>query len=294
MQDQGRATILALIAVGLWSTVATAFKLSLRHLDPIQLVTYATLISSLIMLFITAVQQRLGELWPIFTYQPKLFLLLGLLNPFLYYLALFAAYDFLPAQQAQTINYTWAITLGLLSIPFLKRPYGARDAIGALLGYVGVLIIATRGDLLSLHFDSTIGVVLALFSTLVWAAYWILHTRMDADPVLGLCICFLCGLPFTIVTCLFFSELVPVNATGLIGAAYIGLFEMGITFVIWLTALRTAHNIARISNLIFLSPFLSLVLIALVLGETIVPATITGLTLILSGTLIQQLRRGIP
>ena len=294
MRNQGRATTLALIAVGLWSTVATAFKLSLRYLDPIQLLTYATLISTLIMLFLAGFQQRLGELWPCFRHQPYLFLLLGLLNPFLYYLVLFAAYDFLPAQQAQTINYTWAITLGLLSIPFLNRPYGARDAIGALLGYFGVLIIATRGDPLSLHFDNPTGVVLALFSTLIWAAYWILHTRMDADPVLGLCICFLCGLPFIIVVCIFFSELVPVNASGLLGAAYVGLFEMGITFVIWLSALKTAHNIARISNLIFLSPFLSLVLIAVVLGETIVPATVGGLTLILCGTLIQQLRRGIP
>ena len=292
MQDQRRATILALIAVGLWSTVATAFKLSLRYLEPIQLLAFATLISTLLMLFWVGVKRQLGDLWPCFRHQPQLFLLLGLLNPFLYYLVLFAAYDLLPAQQAQTINYTWAIMLGLMSIAFLNRPYGARDGIGALLGYAGVVIIATRGDLLSLHFDSPTGVLLALFSTLLWSSYWILHTRMDADPVPGLCICFLCSLPFTLTVCAFFSSFVPVNAAGLLGAAYVGLFEMGITFVIWLSALRTAHNIARISNLIFLSPFLSLVLIMLVLDEAIVPATVAGLALILTGTLIQQYRRG--
>lgn len=291
MQNQRKATVLALVAVGLWSTVAVAFKLSLRHLAPLQLVAYATLFATLVLVFRVGTQRRLNELWPRFRQQPQLFLLLGLLNPFIYYLILFQAYDLLPAQQAQTINYTWAITLGLLSIPFLNRPYGRRDGLGALLGYAGVVIIATRGDVLSLNIDSPIGVALALLSTLVWAAYWILNTRMDADPLLGLSICFLCGLPFTLGACAVFSEIGTVNLYGLLGAAYVGLFEMGITFVIWLVALKTAANIARISNLIFLSPFLSLVLISIVLDETIVPATFVGLALILSGTLVQQLWR---
>ena len=32
---------------------------------------------------------------------------------------------------------------------------------------------------------------------------------------------------------------------------YVGLFEMGITFVLWLSALKSTNNTARISNLIF-------------------------------------------
>ena len=291
MQNQRRATILALIAVGLWSTVATTFKLSLRHLDPFQLVAYSTLFSTLVLVLGVSRMQGLYKIWFHFRHQPLLFLLLGILNPFIYYLVLFQAYDLLPAQQAQSINYTWAITLGLLSIPFLKKPYETRDGLGAILGYTGVLIIATRGDLLSLNFDSLTGVSLALLSTLIWAMYWILNTRMEVDPLVGLCICFLCGLPFTLIACAAFSNLSPINTPGLLGAAYVGLFEMSITFVIWLTALKTAHNIAMISNLIFLSPFLSLALISVVLEEPIVPATFVGLALILSGTLVQQLRR---
>jgi drug/metabolite transporter (DMT)-like permease len=291
MPDQRRATVLALVAVGLWSTVATAFKLSLRHLDPFQLVAWATLFATLVLLLGVGRERRLNDLRLYFLRQPARFILLGLLNPFIYYLILFQAYDLLPAQQAQSINYTWAITLGLLSIVFLKKPYGIRDALGSLLGYAGVLVIATRGDLLSLDFDSPAGVALALLSTLVWATYWILNTRMEADPLPGLSLCFLCGLPFTLAACAAFSTLIPVDAAGLAGAAYVGLFEMGITYVVWLTALKTARNIASISNLIFLSPFLSLILIRLVLDETIVPATFAGLILILSGTLVQQLWR---
>lgn len=292
VNNQRKATLLALIAVGLWSTVATAFKLSLRHIDPLQLVAYASLISTLILVAGTLLGGNGNQLWPVFRQRPFQFLLLGLLNPFLYYLVLFQAYDLLPAQQAQSINYSWAIALGLLSVPFLKKTYRLRDGIGALLGYSGVLVIATRGDVASLSFDSPAGIALALLSTVIWATYWILNTRMDVEPVLGLSICFLCGLPFTLSACAIYSELVPASLPGLMGAAYVGLFEMGITFVIWLAALKSATNVASISNLIFLAPFLSLILISTFLDEAIVPATFAGLALVVAGTLVQQLRRG--
>lgn len=291
LQNQRTATLLALVAVALWSTVATAFKLSLRYLDTFQLLAWASLFATLILVVWMGARGRLPELWPRFRQQPHWFISLGLLNPLLYYLVLFEAYALLPAQQAQTINYSWAITLGLVSIPLLKRGYGARDALGSVLAYAGVLIIATRGDPLSLQFDSPIGVALALFSTLIWATYWIVNTRLDADPLISLCLCFLCGLPFTLVACALFSNLVPGDWYGLLGAAYVGLFEMGITFVIWLAAMKAATNVARISNLIFLAPFVSLVLISVVLDEQIVPATLAGLVLVLTGTLVQQFRR---
>ena len=65
-------------------------------------------------------------------------------------------------------------------------------------------------------------------------------------------------------------------------AAYVGLFEMGVTFVLWLNALRLAPSTTRVSTLIFISPFASLVLIHFVLREPIHPATVVGLVLIVA------------
>ena len=66
---------------------------------------------------------------------------------------------------------------------------------------------------------------------------------------------------------------------------------MGVSFVLWLSAMRLTTNTARIGNLIFLSPFLSLLLIHLILGESIHATTFMGLALILCGNLVQK-RRG--
>ena len=57
-------------------------------------------------------------------------------------------------------------------------------------------------------------------------------------------------------------------------------------------AMKTATNTSLISNLIFLSPFVSLLLLNQILGETIYPSTITGLILIITGLILQRLRFG--
>jgi len=64
---------------------------------------------------------------------------------------------------------------------------------------------------------------------------------------------------------------------------------MGFTFVLWLTAMKLTTSTARIANLIFLSPLLSLVLIHFVVGEPVLPSTLAGLALILGGLLLQKL-----
>ena len=77
---------------------------------------------------------------------------------------------------------------------------------------------------------------------------------------------------------------------GVVGAAYIGVFEMGLTYYLWLSALKNTENTARVANLIFLSPFLSLVLIHHLVGEEILGSTLVGLVLIVTGLSVQRRR----
>jgi drug/metabolite transporter (DMT)-like permease len=204
-------------------------------------------------------------------------------------LTLFEAYDLLPAQQAQPINYTWAIILSLLAVPLLKQKIGRKDWLALLVSYCGVLVIATEGKPFSLHFTDPLGVALALISTVIWSLYWIFNTRDSRDPVVALFLNFLAGLPFVLVYYLLTASwrMPPLN--GLVGAMYVGTFEMGICFVLWLTAMKLSGNAARISNLIYLSPFLSLVFIHFLLGEKILGATLIGLLLVVAGLLCRRI-----
>lgn len=288
MTDDRKALLLGLTAVLLWSTVATAFKLALRELDVFQLVAYAVLVSAVALLVLVVIQGKLALLKDYARNHLLFYLALALLNPLLYYLVLLRAYDLLPAQQAQPINYTWAITLALLAVPLLGQKLSGRDIMAIIMGYGGVVIIATRGRLLDMQFDSLEGVILALASTVLWALYWLLSTRNPRDPVVSLCLSFLLAAPCALAICVTFSTLVLPSLRTAMAAAWVGLFEMGVTFALWSTALRLASGVARIGNLIFLSPLISLVLIASVLGEVIHPATLVGLALILPAVLLQQ------
>ena len=213
--------------------------------------------------------------------------LLGFLNPFLYYVVLFKAYSLLPAQEAQPLNYIWPVMLILLSVPLLKHRIKFKNILAIIISFFGVVIIGTRGDLTSLKFSNPVGVLLAVGSSVIWALFWIYNMRDERDEVSKLFLNFVFGFIFVAIANLLFSKIIIPQVKGLLGAAYVGLFEMGITFVFWLKALKLSKTTARVSNLIFLAPFISLIFIYFIVGEKILFSTILGLIFIVSGILIQ-------
>ncbi|MDA3884778.1 MAG: DMT family transporter, partial [Candidatus Delongbacteria bacterium] len=178
MKDQKKAYIFALIAVFFWSTVAVAFKLTLTELqhDHIQMLFLAS-VSSLFILFVSILSQKKLHLLKELTTKDYIFsAFLGALNPFVYYLILFKAYDLLPAQEAQPLNFTWSIMLVLLSIPILKQKISWKSIIAILISFFGVYVISTRGDVTSFRFSNPFGATLALSSAVIWALFWIYNS----------------------------------------------------------------------------------------------------------------------
>ena len=285
---QKKAYLYGLAAVCLWSTVATAFKLSLRHLGPEPLLFYASLTSVLVLAIILAIQGRLRELTALTWKEARFSLVLGGLNPFLYYLILIRAYDLLRAQEAQAINYTWAITMSILSIPLLKQKIRGLQFAAIGLSYLGALIISTHGDLLGFEMESPLGFALAMGSTVIWALFWIFGVKDSLDPTLRLLLNFCCGAFYTLIWAVLSGISLLPNGPGFLGAVYIGIFEMGVTFVLWMSALRLSRTTAQVSNLIYLAPFLSLFIIHFLVGETIFASTLVGLGFILAGTVVQK------
>ena len=282
--------IYALNAVVLWSSVATAFKIALRSLTPVELVLYSSLTALVFLTTILIIQNKLYETLKHFKKHFFLIIILGFINPFAYYLILFKAYDLLPAQEAQAINYTWALMLSYLSVIFLQHRLSRYDVVAGFIAYFGVLIIATKGNITSLHFSNKLGLFLALFSTILWSFYWIFNTKIKAEPIISLFCNFLVGVFFISIYFASTKSFHIPNLNGIPGAIYIGFFEMGITFILWLKALKFSENTSKTANLIFLSPILSLVFIHYIVGEKIENSTIIALCFILFGLSLQKLK----
>lgn len=293
MKKETLALSYGLTAVLLWSTVASAFKIGLDLTSVIYLLTGASFFSLLVLISVLLVRKELvsalSSLWKYRYISIKL----GMLNPVLYYLILFEAYDRLPAQIAQPINYTWAIVLGLLAVPFLGRKISRWDVAGMFVAYGGVFLLSVAGKNLPGGVDS-IGVVLALVSTLIWASYWLLNIKDSRPPILALFQNFLYALPVLIFIAYFNSSPLDLSYKVVASMAYIGLFEMGFTFILWQAALQTTEYTSRISSLIFLSPFVSLFIINQVLGEPLQVLTFVGLAIIILGLGLQRIGKPSP
>lgn len=290
MEKQKKAYLYAGIVVLLWSTCASAFKISLRYIDVLPLLTFASLTSTAVFFVSLVLSRKLSLLKDLSRMDYLHSVLLGFLNPFLYYVVLFKAYSILPAQEAQPLNFIWPLTLVLLSIPLLKQKISARDILATIICFVGVLVISTRGDILSLKFSNAAGVSLATGSSIIWSMFWILNVRDKRDEVVRLFLNFAFGSVFTLAALVLLTDVKALQGRGLAGAVYVGLFEMGITFLLWLKALKLSKTTAHITNLIYVVPFFSLVVISFAAGEKIRPSTIVGLVFIVSGIVLQRLR----
>jgi drug/metabolite transporter (DMT)-like permease len=297
MTRQGQANLCAALTVVLWGTAATAFKIALRGLDVLQLLCCSAWVSTLALLAVLAAQRKLHLVRRMGRRDWARSVLLGTLNPIAYYLVLFKAYSLLPAQEALPLNFLWPIALVALSAAVLGQRLHLRDVIAMAVCFAGVVVISTRGDLAGLRFGQPLGVALAVGSSAIWATYWVLNVRDERSDVLKLFTAFLCSLaPLSIAAVAFSRPTIGGEqaAAALAAAVWVGLFEMGLTYVVWLRALRLATSTARVARFTYLIPFASLLCIAVVLREPIRWSSIVGLVLIVAGIVLSRRSRLEP
>lgn len=291
MSDNTRSFLLALLAVFFWSTIATAFKIALAELSPAQLLFTASSTAVVVLLIISAVEGKLNTVLKTDRQGLLMSALLGLLNPFVYYLVLLEAYKLLPAQVAQPLNMIWPITLVFLSVPMLKQKIPARSFIALFISFAGVYLVSSQGKPFNPGKSDWLGVILATGSSVFWALYFILNLKDKRDESNKLLLNFFISTIYIAVYLAFTGGFGDFSTRGVLAGIYTGIFEMGLTFYVWLKALKLAETSDKISNLVFLAPFLSLVFISTILGEQIYYTTFAGLVLIVGGILFQRLGR---
>ncbi|ABC98660.1 drug/metabolite transporter (DMT)-like permease [Thermostichus sp. MS-CIW-21] len=282
-RDPWRAYAYLAAAILGWATAASAFKFGLQHLAPTLLLIFSACSSCLILGMVLVATGRAHLVRQQKRSQIALSALQGLLNPLGYYGVLFQAYDRLSAQAALALNYTWPLLLALLAAPLLGERLRGRLLLALGMSLVGAVLVATGGSWDTWQVEDPWGVGLAVGSAAIWALYWLLNVRDGRDAVLKLFMGFVFG-SFYCLLLLPFQELRWTMA-GLAWAAYIGLAEMGLTFVFWLRALELAHERGSLANWVYVTPFLSLGLIGVLLREPIAPGSVLGLGLILAGNL---------
>lgn len=288
MQEKNKAIIYAAIAVLSWSTVATMFKVTLKYFTYFEMLLVASISALVVFSIVLTIRKKWKDIKHLTLSQWRWGAITGLLNPVAYYLVLFKAYDLLPAQVAQPINYSWPIVLLVLMAIIARKPISKVKYIGMFLSLGGVALISLGTGRLDGENLSFSGLLLALFSAFLWGTYWIINNQSKKlDSVVALFLTFFFGSAYLVIAA-FFSEVNLSATTGLLSAIYVGGFEMGIPFIFFGLAIRKTNNPALINQMCYLSPFISLFLIHIFLGEHIYATTYIGLFLIIFGIVFNE------
>lgn len=288
MKTQAKPVILASLAVLSWSTVASAFKVALQSMTTFEMLFVAcatALIIFTVWMLVTGSWHELRLITPKLYFR---FALLGLIAPVVYYLMLFKAYDLLPAQIAQPINYIWPILLAILLAIVERNPIPKLKYIGMGVSLAGVVFISLGGSAITGNV-SLWGIFFAIASALLWGVYWMINDTLKSkvSQVNALFLTFLFGIVYLFIGN-FFSPIGHLEGKSVLAGMYIGAFEMGFPFLCFGMAIRETRNPALINQLCYLAPFLSLFFISVILEEPIMMSTFIGLALIIGGILFNQ------
>ncbi len=286
--DKKLSYIYISLTICFWASTAAFGKLILEKLNNLQLLFYVSLFATIWLFIIVLLQKKLNLIKEYKISDYWHFAIMGFVGVFLYYIFLYTGLMYAPAQEAFIVNYTWPIWVVIFSIFILKENFNTKKLIGILLGFIWVYIVATNGNLTNFHITNIKGDLFALTGAIVYGLFSIYGKKYNYDKITSIMFYYLFTFLYISITIIIFSYIPAINFYEFLILIWLGVFCSGFAFVFWFLALKHGDT-AKISNIIFLTPFFSLVYIYFLLGEKILFSSIIGLVLIILGIIVQSL-----
>lgn len=281
MDRTRKAIVYAGVAVTLWASTAAAVKLLLEGVDSYQLLFLVSLVSAVTLGIIRfANGDRKGH-----TLRERAYFAgMGFVGIFLYSLLFYRALELSTAQEAFIVNYTWPLWTVIFASALLRERIRWRKAAALLAGFAGVVVVATQGRFeLPKHLT---GDLLALGAAVCYGLFSALGKKYPREQSALMLHAFVTSTLCSAALLPFVSSFPTLTMRTALGVAWLGVFATAIPFLAWFLALEHGDT-GMLSNIVFLTPFLSLVYIRLLLGEEIRMSSIAGLVCIVAGILLQ-------
>lgn len=277
--------IYAGISIFLWSTTATVTKLLLGTLNSMQILTISSLVAFIFLLILNIFKGTIKELK---TYKIKDYLqisVIGILGTFLYKLFLYLGINKMLASQAFIINYTWPIMTVIFACIILKEKMTLKKIIAIILSFIGVIIVTSNGNTIGLKYNLT-GTLYCILGSISYGLFSVLNKYKDYNKYLSMMLYYLVSFIISIIYIIFTKDFFETTIIEILGLTWIGVFTSAIAFTTWALALKEGDTI-KISNLAYITPFISLIWTYLLLNEPFNIYSILGLILIIVGIFIQ-------
>lgn len=280
-----KAYVFAAISIVLWSSIATVTKLLMQSLSSYKVLCVSALFAALALLIVNIAAGKLKILKSYRVTDYVCIILIGLPGTFFYYVFLYGGTDRMQASQAFIINYLWPVMSVVFACILLKEKMTARKAIAIAMSFLGVITVA-GGDLMRFNSQTLIGAALCVLAAVSYGAFTALNKKWSYDKNVSMMLAFFAAFLLSLPVVLAGGEDLSLSWEQTLGLGWNGVGVMAIATTTWAIALDRG-NTATISNLAYITPFLSLVWTYLFLDEIPSAWSAGGLCLIVIGIFIQ-------
>lgn len=280
--------VYALLTVFIWGTLASVAKLLLSDIPNLQTLFIGSVFAFIALLIINI---KKGLIKKLKTYSAKDYLImagLGFLGLFVYSALYYYGLSELTSQEACILNYLWPIMIVLFSCIILKEKFTLTKAIAMLCSFLGIIILSSGTGALQSE-NALAGIICCIIAAACYGLFSVLNKKADYDQNITMMIIWLSVSVFSAALGIFTEDWKPIEGIQWLGMVWLGVFVNAIAYLLWALALNGASNTAKIANLAYLTPFISVLISALVLKEELHARALISLVFIVGGILLQNL-----
>lgn len=284
-----KSYIYAITTVLIWSTMAAVVKLLLSHIPNLQALSISSFIAFFFLLIVNVATGKIKLMKQYTLKDYGVMSGLGFLGLFLYSALYYYGLAQLTSQEACILNYLWPIMLVVFSCLILKEKITAMKIVAMGSSFLGIVILSVGNGGSTAGGNTTLGMASCIIAAACYGLFSVLNKKADFDQNIAMMInWFIVGV-FAMILGLATESWMPLKAPQWLGMLWLGVVIDAIAYLLWALALKGAGNTAAIANMAYLTPFLSLVVSAVVLKEKIELQAIVALIFIIGGILLQSL-----
>lgn len=287
MNSKTKSIVYVLLCVLLWALIPVVSKLGQNELDNHQFLFWSSLVSMLTFVIIIIGQKKLSNFNKLNVANWLQAIGLGFLGTYLYYILLYFGYAKAQGLEVLIIQYCWPIFVVLLSIFILKEKLSIRKSISVLLGFFGVFLVLSKGNLTNIRFDNFFVDGIVLLAAFVFGLFSVLSKKTKTDEMLLVTIYFLTATVVSFISMLLLSEFKLPTLNSLLPILINGIFVNGISYIFWIKALKKG-DASFIAPFVFLTPIISSVLLILFFNEPFLKVYLFGLLSVVIAGLVNQ------
>ena len=272
----------------IWSTLATVVKLVLKDIPNFQALAISSAFAFVFLLILNIINGSIKEMKHYRIKDCLTMAGLGFLGLFMYSALYYYGIAELGSQEACILNYLWPMMIVIFACIILKERITVKKIIAMLMSFAGIVVLTLGSGGVSSG-NRIFGIIACVTAAVCYGLFSVLNKKHSLNQNVTMMWIWFTTAVCSLVLSLIFENWQPIAGVQWLGIAWLGIVVNAVAYLLWAIALKGASDSAKIANLAYLVPFISIIISWLVLKEQITINAVFALVLIIGGILIQSI-----